>query len=298
MIRVMIKKTDKEKELKQLQEKANIKKYRETPIFGKTKHRIIKGDSRKMSEIKNESVSLVVTSPPYYNAKDYSQWKSLEDYGEDMKKVFKEVFRVLEPGRRFCLNISDIPTKGDSGVKWLTLGPLLLHICEDLGFELADRIFWFKTPLKGFNYGSLPYPPSPLVCDSTEYIYILRKPGKADYKKIEKERKEASKLIREEYGEYTKQIWTLPRVRLADNADGHIAPFPETIPFRCIKLYSFVGETILDPFGGSGTTTKVAAELKRHSIMYEIKKDYIKLAKKRIESEVDGLYINPEFIYE
>ena len=294
---MIIKKTEKEKELKLAQEKENIKKYRETKIFGDTKHRIIKGDSRNMSKVKDESVSLVVTSPPYYNAKDYVQWESLEKYREDMKKVFAEVFRVLEPGRRFCLNISDIPVKGDSGVKWLTLGPLLLTVCEEIGFELADRIFWFKTPLKGFNYGSLPYPPSPLICDSTEYIYVLRKPGKADYKKIERERKDASKLIREEYGEFTKQIWTLRRVRLNDNIDGHIAPFPEDIPLRCIKLYSFVGETVLDPFGGSGTTNKVAADLKRNSIMYEIKNDYIKIAKKRFTAETN-LFTNPKFIYE
>ena len=115
------KKSEEEKELKLIQEKKNIQKYRETSIFGDTKHRIIKGDSRDMSKIKDESVSLVITSPPYFNAKDYIQWKSLKDYRDDMKKVFTEIFRVLEPGRRFCLNISDIPVKGDSDVKWLTL---------------------------------------------------------------------------------------------------------------------------------------------------------------------------------
>jgi len=291
--------SDEEKKvLKKKQEQENLKKYRESGIFGDTEHRIINGDARKMKKIKDEEISLIVTSPPYYNAKEYSQWKNMDAYLQDVQDVLKECYRVLKPGRRLCLNISDIPEKGDSGVRWLPLGPLLLNEAQKAGFELSDRIFWFKTPLKGFNYGSLPYPPSPLICDSIEYIYVLRKPGKGKYDHLSREQKDASKLIRDEYAEYTKQIWSIRRVRLKDNVDGHIAPFPDEIPHRCVSLYSFVGENVLDPYGGSGTTTKAAALLKRNSYMYEINKKFVALAKKRLKSEANSLFVDPKFIYE
>lgn len=286
------------KALKQEQEQINLKKYRETDIFGDTHHTIINGDARKMKKIKDEEVSLIVTSPPYFNAKEYSQWPTIDAYLEDIGKVFAECYRVLKPGRRFCLNISDIPEKGDSGVRWIPLGSLLLKEATKAGFELSDRIFWFKTPLKGFNYGSLPYPPSPLICDSIEYIYVLRKPGKSKYDHLTRDQKDASKLTRDEYGEFTKQIWSIRRVRLSNNVDGHIAPFPEEIPNRCIRLYSFVGENVLDPYGGSGTTTKMAALLKRNSYLYEINKEYVSLTKERLEQEAKNLFINPKFKYE
>ena len=251
-------------------------------MFWDTKHKIIFGDSRKMKKIKKDSIHLIITSPPYFNAKEYSQWKSLDGYIVDMKKTFKECFRVLQPGRKFCLNISDLPEKSESGVRWIPLGAELVKVWQQIGFEIVDRVFWFKTPLKGFQYGSLPFPPSPLINDSIEYIYILRKPGKSDYSYLDKEMRQASKLTRDEYGEFTKQIWSMRRVREKDNLNGHIAPFPEELPSRCIKLYSFVGDTVLDPFGGRGTTAKAAMDNKRNSIIYEIKNEYLPLINKML----------------
>ena len=263
------------RKIKLEEEKQRTKKY--LNMFTKTHHSIIIGDSRNMKNVKDNSIHLVITSPPYFNAKKYSQWNSLDAYIVDMKKTFSECFRVLQPGRKFCLNISDIPEKATSGVRWIPLGVELIKICQQIGFEIVDRVFWFKSPLKGFQYGSLPYPPSPLINDSIEYVFILRKPGKSDYSYIPKEQKEASRLTRDEYGEYTKQIWSIRRVREKENIDGHIAPFPEELPLRCIKLYSFVGDLVLDPFGGRGTTMKAAMENKRNSIIYEIKKEYLSL---------------------
>ena len=264
-----------------------IKRHFSNPDLGKNNHKIIIGDSRKMKSVKDSSVHLIVTSPPYFNAKEYSSWKTLPDYLEDMRATITECYRTLTPGRKFCLNISDLPEKGGSGVRWIPLGSELLKVCLNAGFELVDRVIWFKTPMKGFQYGSLPYPPSPLICDSMEYIYILRKPngGKPDYTHLTKLQKEASRLTRAEYAEYTKQIWTMRRVRIKGNEDGHIAPFPEELPLRCIKLYSFVGETVLDPFGGSGTTTRAAILNKRHSILYEIKEEYLKHIKEKTSSD-------------
>jgi len=251
----------------------------------KSWHRIIIGDSRRMSRVEDESVHLIVTSPPYFQARDYGVahqigfTEPLHEYLESVGKVFAECYRVLRPGRRFCLNISDIPAKGQWGVRWIPLGPFLLAKALELGFELADRIIWFKTPMKGFNYGSLPYPPSPLICDSMEYIWVLRKPGKENYSYVRPQDREASKLSPDEYGEYTKQIWSIRRVRLKDNINGHIAPFPIELPLRCIKLYSFVGDTVLDPFGGRGTTTKAAADAGRNSVLYEINPEYLEKIK-------------------
>jgi len=281
-------------------EEEMINKYWNKPYFNKTTHRIIIGDSRNMKSVADNSVHLIITSPPYFNAKEYSQWNSLEAYLEDVGKTFKECFRVLKPGRKFCLNISDLPEKGESGVRWIPLGGKLVDVCEKIGFELADRIIWFKTPMKGFQYGSLPFPPSPLICDSIEYIYVLRKPGKNNYAHVSKEQKEASRLRRDEYAEYTKQIWSIRRVRLKDNINGHIAPFPEELPHRCIKLYSFVGETVLDPFGGRGTTTKMAMQNKRNSILYEIKKEYLRHIKETIGYKQKRIFddVKVEIIYE
>ncbi|MBM4293409.1 MAG: site-specific DNA-methyltransferase [Deltaproteobacteria bacterium] len=253
-----------------------------------TKHKIIIGNSKKMYELDDNTIHLIVTSPPYYNMRDYGSLKqigfgsSLDDYLKDMEAVFQECYRVLQPGRKFCLNISDQPIAGDFGVKWIPLGFLLLDILLKNGFELVDRIIWNKVPMKGFQYGSLPYPPSPLICDSMEYIFILRKRGKANYNYVSKDNKEASKLSSKEYKEYTKQIWTINRVRIKDNIEGHIAPFPIDLPFRCILLYSFVNDNVLDPFGGSGTTTEAAIKTSRNSILYEIVPEYLDIIKKKI----------------
>jgi DNA modification methylase len=251
-----------------------------------TSHQILNKNNQHLPEIPEGSIHLAVTSPPYFNAREYSTWTTIEDYLADMNRSFREVFRVLKPGRKFCLNISDLPEKGGSGVRWIPLGPQLLLEALSIGFELVDRVIWFKTPMKGFQYGSLPYPPSPLICDSMEYVYILRKPnlGKTSYEHVSPLQKEASRLPREIYAEYTKQIWTLRRVRLKGNEAGHIAPFPYEIPERCVRLYSFVGETVLDPFAGSGTTDQAAIKNRRNSIMVEMESSYIKIMKQKLKS--------------
>lgn len=277
-----------EKEIKRIEKLASEEKI-DTAFADQshlpTKHLILNKDNKSIPEVSDNSVHLAVTSPPYFNAREYSTWATLDDYVEDMTNSFAEVFRVLVPGRKFCLNISDLPEKGDSGVRWIPLGPQLLLAALKVGFELVDRVLWYKTPIKGFQYGSLPYPPSPLICDSMEYVYILRKPnkGKVSYEHISPLQKEASRLKREIYAEYTKQIWTLRRVRLKGNEEGHIAPFPYEIPERCVRLYSFVGETVLDPFAGSGTTAQAAIKNRRNSIMVEQEKSYIKIMKKKLE---------------
>lgn len=278
-----------ERELKRIQKLESEEKIDTAfsdPSHLPTTHQIFTKDNKFLPEIEDESIHLAVTSPPYFNARNYSTWETLEEYIHDMTKSFSEVFRVLKPGRKFCLNISDLPEKGASGVRWIPLGPHLLLAALATGFELVDRVLWYKTPIKGFQYGSLPYPPSPLICDSLEYVYILRKPnkGKVSYEHVNPVQKEASRLKREIYAEYTKQIWTLRRVRLKGNEEGHIAPFPYDIPERCIRLYSFVGETVLDPFAGSGTTAQAAIRNRRNSIMIEQEKSYVRIMRDKLEN--------------
>jgi len=267
-----------------------------------TRHLVVIGDSSRMDLVAPDSVHLVVTSPPYFDARDYAvsnqigHGGSLDGYLCGMEQVLRECFRVLRPGRKLCLNISDLPLRGDNGVEWLPLGPLLLRLCLDVGFRLADRIIWDKTPKKGFHYGSLPYPPSPLICDSMEYVYVLRRPGRPDYSYVRGAAKERSKLAPREYQEYTKQIWSLRRVRLRDNIEGHIAPFPTELPLRCIRLYSFVGDVVLDPFAGSGTTGQAALMTERNSVMYEINPDYLGFIRGKVEGAA-GLYTSATIQY-
>lgn len=218
--------SEEERLQKQIEEKQFIETSWNKISYENMTHTLYNGDSNNLYFIENDSVDLIVTSPPYYNAKEYSNWDTVDDYLKDMCEIFKECYKKLKPGRKLCLNISDIPTKGDSGVKWLPLGSYLIQELEKIGYELIDRIFWFKTPLMGFQYGSLPYPPSPLICDSVEYVYIFRKPGKSDYKYVSPENKNASKLSRDEYMEYTKQIWSIRRVRLKDNIDRSYCSIP------------------------------------------------------------------------
>lgn len=284
MSKVELEEEKRQKTLDKLVSEEKINIAFSDPTHANTKHTIYTQDNKSVPQIESDSVHLAVTSPPYFNAREYSTWDTVNDYLADMAKSFEEVFRVLKPGRKFCLNISDLPEKGESGVRWIPLGPQLLIAALSVGFELVDRVIWFKTPMKGFQYGSLPYPPSPLICDSMEYIYILRKPnkGKTSYEHVSPLQKEASRLQREIYAEYTKQIWTLRRVRLKGNEAGHIAPFPYEIPERCVRLYSFVGETVLDPFAGSGTTAQAAIKNRRNSIMVEQEASYVKIMTKKL----------------
>ena len=267
-----------------------------------TQHLVVIGDSAHMPRVADDSVHLIVTSPPYYDARDYRVENqigfggTLERYLSDLSAVLAECYRVLQRGRKLCLNIGDLPISGESGVQWLALGPMLLQLSLGVGFELADRLIWDKTPKKGFQYGSLPYPPSPLICDSMEYLYILRKPGRPDYSYLSPEHKEQSKLTPDEYREYTKQIWTMGRVRLKENMNGHIAPFPVDLPYRCVRLYSFVGDTVLDPFAGSGTTGQAAIMAQRNSVMYEINPDYLGFIREKLQGAV-GLMDNVRIEY-
>jgi DNA modification methylase len=255
--------------------------------------RIVNGDSRKMTELNDSSVDLIVTSPPYWNLKDYGSEsqigynQSLNDYFGDLHKVFSECYRVLKPGRRICINIGDQFARATNYGKYKVI-PLHAEVivrCEQIGFDYMGSIIWQKKTTMNTTggatvMGSYPYPPNGMIEIDYEFILIFKKPGKPE--KVPKGIKEESKLTKEEWKEYFSGHWRIPGVRQKE----HQAMFPEEIPRRLIKMYSYINDTVLDPFLGSGTTAKVALELQRNFIGYEINPEFIPVIQNKISKSL------------
>ncbi|MEM3455490.1 MAG: site-specific DNA-methyltransferase [Thermoproteota archaeon] len=254
------------------------------------KAKIIIGDSRLMLEVKDEEVDLIITSPPYWHIKDYGEslqigyGQTLHQYLKDLYYVFKECFRVLRKGGRFCINIGDQFARSIvyGRYKVIPIHAEVIALCEEIGFDYMGSIIWQKKTTMnttgGANVmGSFPYPPNGIVEIDYEFIHIFKKPGKN--KKVSKEIKEESKLTKEEWKEYFSGHWYFGGAKQI----GHEAMFPDELPRRLIKMFSFIGDTVLDPFLGSGTTVKVSLELKRNAIGYEINKDFLKIIKEKLE---------------
>ena len=251
--------------------------------------KIIIGDSREMIEIKNNSIDLIITSPPYWHIKDYEvegqigYGQSLHQYLKDLYRVWKECYRILKPGRRLCINIGDQFARSIiyGRYKIIPLHAEFIAQCEDIGFDYMGAIIWQKKTTMnttgGANVmGSYPYPPNGMIEIDYEFILIFKKPGKG--KKVSKEIKEKSKLTKEEWKEYFYGHWYFGGAKQI----GHEAMFPEELPKRLIKMYTFIGDTVLDPFLGSGTTVKVALELNRNAIGYEINKNFLDIIEEKL----------------
>lgn len=251
--------------------------------------RVILGDSRVMKELKDASVELVVTSPPYWHIKDYDiesqvgYGQTLHEYLEDLYRVWRECFRVLCPGRRLCINIGDQFARASiyGRYKIMPLHAEVISQCEDLGFDYMGSIIWQKrTTLRTSGgatiMGSYPYPPNGIIEIDHEHILIFKRPGKSP--KVPTELKQRSKLTKEEWKEYFSGHWTFGGAR----KKGHEAMFPEELPRRLIRMFTFEGETVLDPFLGSGTSMKVAMDLDRGSVGYEINPSFLDLIKEKL----------------
>jgi len=254
--------------------------------------KIIIGDSRVMKEVKEETVDLIVTSPPYWHIKDYGvpgqigYGQSLHKYLKDLYYVWSESYRVLKKGRRLCINIGDQFARSIiyGRYKVIPIHAEFIAQCEEIGFDFMGSIIWQKKTTMnttgGANVmGSYPYPPNGIVEIDYEFIHIFKKPGRGNT--VSRDIKEASKLSKEEWKEYFSGHWYFGGARQI----GHEAVFPKELPRRLIKMFTFVGDTVLDPFLGSGTTARVALELKRNTIGYEINEKFLKIIKEKMGLE-------------
>ena len=252
-----------------------------------TCHIIIIGDSQEIYEIPDNSIHLVVTSPPYFNAPfDYKNfYNNYDEFLEIIRNVAKELFRVIKEGRILVLNIDDMLVDG----KKYPIVADATKIFQSVGFNYRDRIIWKKPDdylriLKRreviYRY---PYPMYFYPDNLVESFLIFQK-GKFDYFSVSREKKLMSKIDLQEFNQKKlyMTLWEIRNVMPGASLEKGIAAFPEEIPYRFIKLFSYVGETVLDPFLGSGTTMKVARELGRNSIGIEINKSLLLIIKKKI----------------
>lgn len=252
-----------------------------------THHKLIIGNSMSMEEIPDGSIHLAVTSPPYFNAPfDYKGlFKSYGQYLGVLKNVAKESFRVLSDGRIFVLNIDDMLINGEK----FPIVADAIRIFLEVGFRYRDKITWKKPDgyLRISRRSGVilqnPYPMYFYPDNLLESIVIFQK-GKFDYKSIPKEIREKSKVDLREIQEkkWYMTLWEMNNVMPGSPLEKDIAAFPDELPYRGIKLFSYIGETVFDPFTGSGTTMKVARLLGRNSIGVEIKKSLIPIIKKKL----------------
>lgn len=269
-------------------------------------------DARKMRELPNESVQLIITSPPYFNIKDYSKDGYQKDirgvklagqigdipeykkYISEMLKVWKECERVLKPNGKLIINSPLMPMlKKNLNTHYnrhiFNIDSDIQHsITNKTGLFLLDIYLWNRTnPTKKLMFGSYPYPRNFYAQNTTEFITVYVKDGKPE--QPSKENREASKLTQREWVEFTKQIWNIPIPNKSDMAFGeHSAIMPEEIVERSIRLFSCVGDLVLDPFTGSGTTLRVAKNLKRDYVGYEISPTYKAIIELKLGLSLDG----------
>lgn len=270
----------------------------------KTKHRIINGDSRKMTELKDNSVDLVITSPPYWQLKDYGTENqigyndSYEEYINNLNLVWKESYRVLNNGCRLCVNIGDQFARAVyyGRYKVIPIRTEIIKFCESIGFDYMGAIIWQKKTTSNTTggaslMGSYPMPRNGILSIDYEFILLFKKLGTPS--KPNRELKEQSKMTKEEWKTYFDGHWNFGGAK----QDGHIAMFPEELPKRLIKMFSFVGDTVLDPFLGSGTTSLAARNLNRNSVGYEMNPEFIPFIENKLEVNQGNIFdTNYEFI--
>ena len=260
-------------------------------------HKVIIGDSRMMKEVEDQPVHLIITSPPYWQLKDYGPEEQIgyndtyEDYVNNLNLVWKECHRILHKGCRLCINIGDQFARSVyyGRYKIIPIRTEIIKFCETIGFDYMGAIIWQKVTTCNTTggatvMGSYPYPRNGILKLDYEFILIFKKYGTAP--KVSKERKEQSRLTKEEWNQYFTGHWNFS----GERQKNHLAMFPEELPKRLIKMFSFVNDIILDPFLGSGTTSLAAKNLNRNSIGYEINTDYLPEIKKKINFAQNSLF--------
>jgi modification methylase len=268
--------------------------------YDRTCHEMILGDARDLSGIDDETVHLVVTSPPYFNLKPYAsdaggaQLGRMEDYEaflDELDNVWRECERVLVPGGRVCCVIGDIliPRRMDGRHRVLPLPSDIQVRSRKVGLDNLTPILWFKIGNRtneagggASGYYGKPYQPGAIIKNDHEHILMLRKPG--GYRTTPMIQKALSILQRDEMDAWMRPVWS--DIRGASLQQGHPAPFPAELAERLIRMFSFAGDTVLDPFAGSGSTAVAAIRSGRSSKSVEIEKDYLDAARRRASVEV------------
>ncbi len=264
-----------------------------------TVHKLYRADARNMQFLEDESVHLVVTSPPYWNLKKYNdregQLGNVEDFEKflfELNKVWKEIYRVLTPGGRLVCVVGDVCLLRRKHGRHVVV-PLHAEImvaCRKIGFDNLNPIIWHKIAnanyeiSRGAGFLGKPYEPNAIIKNDIEFILMQRKPG--GYRKPTNEQRDLSKIAKEEYGEWFRQIWTIPGA----STKNHPAPYPLELAYRLIRMFSFQRDTVLDPFSGTGTTMVAAIKAGRNSIGLEVDDKYWCLAAKRLQDQTESLF--------
>jgi len=268
-----------------------------------TIHKIIQGDARQMSFIADESVHLIVTSPPYWNLKKYNNNKSqlghIENYEEfltELRKVWEHCFRVLVPGGRLVCVVGDVCMSRRQYGRHRVM-PLHADICvqcRKVGFDNLNPIIWYKISNAKFeaNNGSKflgkPYEPNAIIKNDIEFILMQRKPG--GYRSPTELQRRQSKIKKNDFNKWFRQIWDLT----GTSTSKHPAPFPLELAHRLVQMFSFEDDTILDPFCGTGTTSVASVKSGRNSIGIEVDASYCHIAARRLQRETQHLFQNVE----
>ena len=263
--------------------------YVENQINPQNINKVFCKSSEAMSELPDNSVHLMVTSPPYNVGKEYDENLSLKEYRELLRRVFKETYRVLVPGGRACINVANLGRK-----PYLPLHSYIIEDMHDIGFLMRGEILWDKgsSASPSTAWGTYLKANNPVLRDIHEYILVF---CKDTFTRLNPNKRKST-ISKEEFLEFTKSVWKFPAERASKV--GHPAPFPIELPYRLIQLYTFEGEIVLDPFVGSGTTCIAALKTNRKYVAYDIDKEYCDLAERRIKQflqEQTSLFDKREF---
>jgi modification methylase len=269
-----------------------------------THHLLVEGDARDFSFFDDHSIHLIVTSPPYWTLKKYrdnpNQLGHMEDYEEfvfELTRVWKECYRVLVPGGRLVCVVGDVCLSRRKHGRHLVV-PLHADIavaCRKLGYDNLNPIIWHKISNAAFEanltskFLGKPYEPNAIIKNDIEFILMQRKPG--GYRKPTEEQRKQSKIDTEDFNTWFRQIWSLH----GESTRHHPAPFPYELAYRLVRMFSFVGDTVLDPFCGTGTTMLAAMKTGRHSVGVEIDPHYVDYAEQRLALESSRMFTNYDF---
>ncbi|MGH9777098.1 MAG: DNA-methyltransferase [Candidatus Acidiferrales bacterium] len=265
-----------------------------------TTHTIHCGNSTCLDWIADESVHLVVTSPPYWTLKEYPASKGqlgliadYEEFHDELNKVWRHCYRALVPGGRLVCVVGDVCLARRRHGRHMVM-PMHADIvvrCRRIGFDNLTPIFWYKISNaqyeveNGSSFLGKPYEPNAIIKNDVEFILMLRKPG--GYRQPTEEQRAASRLTKEEHQKWFQQIWTLT----GESTREHPAPYPEKLAYRLVRMFSFVGDTVLDPFMGLGTTLVAALRCQRNSIGVDVEPSYVRKAKARLNAEAATLLV-------